>query len=198
MADLHPEHPSYTAVYDAMGLLGERTILAHGIYLKREERELLHNRCAVVAHCPMSNSMLSSGILNVQRLLHEGVRVTLGTDVSGGASPSMLMAIREALKVSNLVAVSENTAECRWAPLRYAEAFWLATVSGAKALGWEHLTGDFSVGSDFDAVAVDPMATGGPFDLYDGEDASDAFQKWLQLGDDRNTAAVWVHGRQVL
>ena len=94
--------------------------------------------------------------------------------------------------------VMESTPECRWAPLRYAEAFWLATVSGARALDWEHLTGDFSVGSDFDAVAIDPIALGSPFDLYDGEDASDAFQKWLQLGDDRNTSAVWVHGRQVL
>ena len=42
--------------------------------------------------------MLRSGMLNVRQLLDDGVRVSLGTDVSGGASPSMLEAIREAVR----------------------------------------------------------------------------------------------------
>ena len=169
--------------------------------------------------------MLRSGMLNVRRLLGDGVAVSLGTDVSGGASPSMLSAIREALKVSNLVSVSEGA---EWAPLTYAEAFWLATVGGAQAVRVDGLSGDLSVGSVFDAVVVDPEAVGTPVDLYDGDAPLDAFQKWLQaraheprapptplllvsprparshcapslqLGDDRNTAAVYVAGKKVL
>ena len=113
-----------------------RTILAHGVYLDEKERTLLRERKATVAHCPMSNSQLRSGeedsvpiacqgqpapcrsavaaaavvrpgMLNVRRLLKDDVHVALGTDVSGGASPSMLSAIREALKVSNMVSVYE-------------------------------------------------------------------------------------------
>ena len=44
--------------------------------------------------------MLRSGMLNVRQLLDDGVRVSLGTDVSGGASPSMLEAIREAVSTT--------------------------------------------------------------------------------------------------
>jgi guanine deaminase len=141
----------------------------------------------------MSNSMLRSGMLNVRRLITEGVHVSLGTDVSGGASPSMLSAIREALKISNMVSVVEGS---EYAPLTYAEAFWLATAGGARALGVEGLTGNFGVGSVFDALVIQPDADG-PIDLYEGEGSREAFQKWLQLGDDRNTAAVYVEGRKV-
>lgn len=133
-------------------------------------------------------------MLNVRRLLDEGVRVSLGTDVSGGASPSMLSAIRETLKVSNMVSVVEGS---HYTPLTYAEAFWLATVGGAEALGVEGLRGNLAVGSVFDALVVSPSAPGSPFDLYEGESPLEAFQKWLQLGDDRNTAAIYVGGRHV-
>ena len=126
---LHPTETSYTAVYDAAGLLGARTILAHGVYLGKEERALFRARGAHVSHCPMSNCMLRSGMLNVRRMLSEGVSVSLGTDVSGGASPSMLSAIREAQKVSNLVSLVEYEHHGQtWPPLTQVEAFWLATA----------------------------------------------------------------------
>ena len=204
--ELHPEAGSYTGVYDAHGLLGPRTILAHGVYLEPAERQLLKARGATVSHCPMSNSMLRSGMLNVRRLVDEGVHVALGTDVSGGASPSMLSAIREALKISNMVSVYEKGDEDEdagprpgpvYAPLSYPEAFWLATVGGAMALGVDGLSGDFRDGAFFDALIVDPDAAGSPIDLYEGEAELEAFQKWLMLGDDRNTAAVYVQGKRV-
>ena len=106
----------------------------------------------------------------------------------------MLSAIREALKISNLVSVAEPELP----PLKFAEAFHLATVAGAEALGWPGVTGNFADGALFDALLIDPDAHGSPLDLYEGEGPLDAFQKWLQLGDDRNTAAVWVGGKQVL
>jgi guanine deaminase len=127
---------------------------------------------------------------DVRQLIDDGVLVALGTDVSGGASPSMLSAIRETCKVSNMVSVTRNGG----APLNYPEAFYLATVGGARALSTPGLTGDFSVGADFDAIVVDPEAEGTPFDLYDEDKPIDAFQKWLQLGDDRNTKHVFVRG----
>ena len=192
--ELHPGDSSYTAVYDSHGLLGPKTILAHGVYLDGRERALLHAKRATVSHCPMSNSMLRSGMLNVRRLLQDGVNVTLGTDVSGGASPSMLSAIREALKVSNMVSVYESQTG---AALTYPEAYWLATVAGATAVGVDGLTGDLSVGSIFDALVVDPEAPGSPIDLYSGDSPLEAFQKWIQLGDDRNTAEIYVQGKQV-
>jgi len=74
----------------------DSTVLAHGVYLQQSERALMRARGANISHCPLSNSMLRSGMLNVRRLLDEGVSVSLGTDVCGGASPSMLYLRRDA------------------------------------------------------------------------------------------------------
>ena len=191
---LHPTEPSYAGVYDSVGLLTARSVLAHGVYLGADERQLFKARGATVSHCPMSNCMLRSGLLNVRRLLNEGVHVALGTDVSGGAAPSMLSGIREALKVSNLVALAEGD---EFAPLTYPEAFWLATVGGARAMHTPSLTGDLRVGSCFDALLVDPSGAGSLLDLEPSDGPAEVFQKWLQLGDDRNTAAIWVDGKRV-
>ena len=70
--ELHPELPTYTSCYDDPGLLTPRTILAHGVYLDKEERALLRSRKSTVSHCPVSNCMLRSGMLNVRRMLEEG------------------------------------------------------------------------------------------------------------------------------
>ena len=200
--ELHPELPTYTSCYDDPGLLTPRTILAHGVYLDKEERALLRSRKSTVSHCPVSNCMLRSGMLNVRRMLEEGNSVALGTDVSGGAPASMLTAVREALKVSNMVSLTDKRPEGEeggmYAPLTAHEAFHLATAAGARSLCVEGLTGDFTVGSVFDAVVINPEADGSPFDIYDGEWSDIAFEKWLILGDDRNTDSVYVNGKKVL
>ena len=135
----------------------------------------------------------------MRRLLDEGVNVALGTDVSGGASASMLSAIREALKVSNLVSLGETPASGgSYAPLTSAEAFHLATCAGARALGIDALRGELAAGALLDALVIDPDAPGSPVDLFEQEGPATAFEKWLMLGDDRNTHEVYVHGKRVL
>ncbi|KAL8743744.1 MAG: hypothetical protein Q9184_008077, partial [Pyrenodesmia sp. 2 TL-2023] len=60
--EMFPERHSYADVYDHYGLLGSKTILAHAIHLSDEEVELVRARRAGVAHCPLSNTSLASGI----------------------------------------------------------------------------------------------------------------------------------------
>ena len=69
------------------------------------ERDLLKARGTGIVHCPNSNYTLGSGVLNVRRLLNEGIKVGLGTDVAGGFSPTMLDAIRMARTASMTVAM---------------------------------------------------------------------------------------------
>lgn len=104
VSSLFPEHASYAAVYDAASLLTPRTVLAHAIHLSPAERALVKKRGAGVSHCPVSNTSLSSGCCPVRELLREGIEVGLGTDVSGGWSASILVAIREAGMVSRTLA----------------------------------------------------------------------------------------------
>lgn len=166
--ELFPAHPSYAAVYDAAGLLGPRTVLAHGIYLSADEAALVAARGAGVAHCPCSNSALASGAARVRGLLAAGVRVGLGTDVSGGYSASVLDAARQALLVSRHVAMppwsggeqqpgeeeKAGEAERERAKLSVDEVLYLATRGGAEILGLSGRVGAFEVGMEFDAQLV--------------------------------------------
>lgn len=104
VASLFPTYASYAAVYDGTGLLTPRTVLAHAIHLSADERALIKKKGAKISHCPISNSCLSSGLCSVRQFLDEGIDVGLGTDVSGGWSPSVLAVAREAATVSRILA----------------------------------------------------------------------------------------------
>ena len=200
--ELFPNSKSYTSVYDDAGLLTSKTILAHCIYLSADERALIRDRGAKVSHCPASNTALTSGAAKVRQLLDEGLTVGLGTDVSGGYTPSILAEAREAIFVSRHVAMNgEDNAK-----LSFEEALYLATRGGAKVVGLEHRIGGFEVGKDWDAQRVTFAPVGnettidqtlGPVEIFGGESWEDKVAKWVYTGDDRNTAAVWVKGRLV-
>lgn len=57
--------------------------------------------------------------------------------------------------------------------------------------------GSFAVGKDFDALMAD-ATSGASFDVFPGDTQMDVFQKFINLGDDRNIRAVWVQGGLVL
>lgn len=75
-------------------------------------------------------------------------------------------------------------------------AFHLATVGGAEALGIADTVGTFAPGKEFDALLIDTHG-GATFDVYPSDTLEDLFQKFCNLGDDRNISAVWVQGKQV-
>ncbi|KAL9057551.1 MAG: hypothetical protein Q9162_002284 [Coniocarpon cinnabarinum] len=87
--EMFPHSRDYVSVYDDCGLLNERTILAHGIHLSNDEVAMIKERGAGISHCPISNTALASGEARVRTLMERGVKVGLGTDVSGGWSLSV-------------------------------------------------------------------------------------------------------------
>ena len=60
------------------------------------------------------------------------------------------------------------------------------------------VVGNFLPGKKLDCLVVNPEVSGGPFDIFQGEDASAKFQKFLFLGDDRNIESIFVDGRKVV
>lgn len=201
---MHPECDSYTAVYDQHGLLHERTYMAHCIWCSKNERQVLKQRQTAVVHCPNSNFNLSSGILNVRRLIAEGIKVGLGTDVSGGSSTSMLDAIRHAVIASKLVSAGRgSSSRCETdtymscESLSYIEAFYLATMGGAECLGIDDTVGNFKVGKEFDALVINLHAKHTPIDPHPGESIKELFQRFLFVGDDRHIEQVYVQGKSV-
>lgn len=191
----------YAGVYDAFGLLTDRTILAHAVHLGEAEAALLAARGTKVSHCPCSNSAITSGAARVRWLLGKGVDVGLGTDVSGGYSPSVLDAARQAALVSRHVAMGD---EGEAAKLSVEEVLHLATRGGARCVGLDGVVGGFEVGMQWDAqlvslggVGEDGEGAEGNVDVFGWESWEEMVAKWLFNGDDRNTTKVWVKGRLV-
>lgn len=172
VAGQYPDCKSYVDVYEQNGLLRDNTILAHGVWFSAAERRLIRARGAGVSHCPLSNIALGSGMCPVRKLMGEGVKVGLGSDVSGGWSESLLENVRGAVGVSRLVGApvpraryfgGEEGEEEPWrtvgpvdedAKLSVAEALWLGTRGGADVVGLKGKVGGFEVGMEWDAQMV--------------------------------------------
>ena len=154
IASLYPNIPTYTEVYDHYGLLTERTIMAHGVYLTPTEQQLLHTQQCAIAHCPVSNRFLQSGVMPLRHYLQAGLRLGLGTDIAGGYSLSLLHEAREAIESSKTWNLLHRDAEAQ--PLTPEEALWLATLGGAEALHLDSQIGNFAVGKEADFIVVQP------------------------------------------
>ena len=188
VAELFPDARSYLDVYARHGLLGPRSVLAHGIWLDANDRALLGREGTQIAHCPSSNLFLGSGLLDWRGLEAAGATVTLASDVGGGTSLSMLRTMADAYKVQAL----------QGARLPAWKALYSATRGAASALGLAHELGSLDVGCVADLAlwqyALGPVAT-----------ARDAAASTLHervfalmtLGDERNLVATYVAGRRL-
>ena len=83
----------------------------------------------------------------------------------------------------------------------YKDAFWAATLGGARALGLDTVLGNFEVGKQFDAVRINCEA--GNYDTFPSaihpccpSRLEHDFEKFVNLGDDRNIASVYVQGKR--
>jgi guanine deaminase len=202
--DKFPDSKSYTDVYDKHNLLTNKTILAHAVHLTQPEREIVKARGSKISHCPASNTALTSGAAPVREFISMGLTVGLGTDISGGFSPSILEECRQAIWVSRYRAMQDGDN----AKLSTEEALYLATRGGAAVVGMEDRVGGFDVGKEFDAQMVrlgevheggdkEGKFDAGPVDVFGWESWEDRVNKWVYSGDDRNCVAVWVKGRLV-
>ena len=178
----------YTDVYDRCGLVGPRSLFAHGIHLSERELERLSEAGATVVHCPTSNTFLGSGLFDIGRFRdpRRPVGVGIATDVAGGTSYSMLHTMGEAYKVAML----------RGHTLGAHDLFHLATRGNAVQLGLDDEIGCLEPGRWADLVVLDPAAT--PV-LKHRQPLSRTLEDTLFalaiLGDDRAVRATYVAGR---
>ena len=178
----------YADVYDHYGLLDEKTVLAHGVWLTAEELHLLAARGARVSHCPNSNLFLGSGLFPLFRVLNAGVKVGLGSDIGAGTTPSMFNAMADAYKVQQVQSVS----------LSPFHLWYLATLGGARALRLDDETGSLEPGKSADFLVIDPHGT--PLlSMRTGRAASlvDLLAGLIFMGDDRAVKRSVIAGKIV-
>ena len=149
--------------------------------------QMLKDNDVVVVHCPTSNSNLASGIAPIRVFLNNGIRVALGSDISGGHHVSMLRVMQYAIQLSKL---AYARSEGRLQYLSLSEAFYLATKAGGSFFG---SVGSFEKGYDFDALVIDDSYLN-----YDHYDLRHRLQRFIYLGDDRDIKVRFCKGRQLL
>ena len=192
-----------TATYEALGLLGRRTVLAHSNFVTDEDMETIRQAGSAVAHCPLSNVYFANAVFPARRALDSGVHVGLGTDISGGHSPSLFNAIANAVAVSRIRedgVAADVPAAHRGRPgsrITFADAFWMATTGGGIAL--DAPIGVIEPGYQFDAIAVTTVRPDSDLSVWpDLDSPGDVFQK-IMLGATRHDISrVWIDGEAVI
>lgn len=195
VAEFFPESEGYLDVYDRAGLVGAKSIFAHGVQLTDQEFARLSAAKSAIAFCPTSNLFLGSGLFKLEKAksLETPVKVGLGTDVGAGTSFSILRTASAAYQVAQL----------RSQKLSAFQALFLATLGGAIALSLDDKLGNFEIGKEADFVVLNLRST--PILALRNKsvnqtvaptitEISDQLFATMIMGDDRAIAATYIMG----
>ncbi|MEM9083162.1 MAG: amidohydrolase family protein [Planctomycetota bacterium] len=157
VSELFPKDAHYTGVYDRLGLLTNKTLLAHCVHLSEEEWAIIAERDSIVVHCPTANTFLQSGTFNLDAAERHGVRIALGSDVAGGPDLAMPRVARAMIEVAKLRRLGADDPASVRVPSP-AEAWDLITRGNAEILGWTD-AGRIEVGAAADLLLLNiPLA----------------------------------------
>ena len=187
---LCPWSKFYGDAYEHFGMFGGacRTIMAHCVHSGEEEIQRMKANGVFIAHCPESNTNLSSGIAPVRRYLEEQIPVGLGSDVAGGSTENMFVAMRHAIQDSKLRwRLTDQTLK----PLTLEEVFYLATKGGGSFFGQ---VGSFEPGYELDAVVLDDARLEHPQPLS----IRQRLERIVYLGDEREVLSKYAAGQRIL
>ena len=190
-------------VLDQFGLLTDKSIMAHGNFINSEDADIFKKKKSSVCHCPISNSYFANAVFPVNQLKKQGLNICLGTDISGGFSPSLYDNIKHTVMASRMLndgvdnkldADNRGTNNAR---VSVFEAFYLATTGGGEALKLP--LGIFKEGYICDFQVIDINTPSNKLPKYlDNEEDKHLLQKILYLSTSENIREVWVQGKQIL
>lgn len=167
------------------GLFEAPTLAAHCVWVDHHDRELLARHGVGVAHNPVANMILASGVCPVRELRSLGVPVGLGVDGPGSNDrQDMLEVIKSAILLQRIHHLEATALSAR-------EAFEMATTGGARALGLQDQLGSLEVGKAADIVVFDGTSPA-------LANIHDPFQAVAYCAGPREVKDVWIAGRRVL
>ena len=192
--ELFPWSSFYGDVYDRFGLFGSGkgnnapAVMAHCVHSPREEVLRMKEKGVFVAHCPQSNTNLSSGIAPIRSYLEEGLFIGLGTDLAGGTNLSMFRCITDAIAVSKLYwRLVDQSAK----PLTLEEGFYLATIGGGSFFG---KVGSFEKGYEADVLVADDSLIPRP----QGQSIQNRLARFIYLSQEKGKLiGKYVAGRKI-
>ena len=135
-------------IFRDYGILGPKTVLAHCVWLSPTEIEILAKTKTSVAHCPISNMKLASGVAPIPELIRRGVNVGLGSD---GVKENNRLDLIQEMKIAALMQKVHHL-DATLLPAK--QTLRMATVNGARALGMENEFGSLEAGKKADISII--------------------------------------------
>lgn len=170
---------------ESIGFFNLPVLAAHCVHLTHHDMDILAKYDVQVAHCPVSNLKLGSGIARVSMLLERGINVGLGTD--SAASNNSLSIMREMTFAALLgKGIDEDPTV-----IPAKQALKMATLGGAKAIGWSQEIGSLEPGKKADIVLV-------KYDAPHYHPAADPITHLVYSGRDADVDTVIVNGKVVM
>lgn len=183
-------------------LLTHKTVLAHTCFINVDDMVMIKQQHSGIAHCPLSNAYFANAVFPARKALDLGLNVGLGTDVAGGATPSLLQNCNAAVTASRYLEGGVNMEATQLergildARIDFKEAFWMATAGGGKALDLN--IGLFKENYAFDAIVIDTKVADTNLVVWDELDkVEDILQKIIYNASRQNIRKVWVQGSLV-
>ena len=156
--ELYPTSRSYLEVYHDFGLMRNKAVYAHGIYLDAADRTLMARTGAAIAVSPTSNLFLGSGFFDYSAADAANFAYGLASDVGGGTSFSPFHTMLAAYYVGR-AAVQQGGNLKAGLSLSPQHLWWQHTAGAAKGLGLEGVVGNLTVGCEADFVILNPQCT---------------------------------------
>lgn len=167
-----------------LGLFERPLIAGHGIWITETDVATFARHDVAIAHSPVANMILASGVCPVPRLRAAGVAVGIGTDgAASNDSQDMLGAVKAAALIQKLHHLDAQVIDA-------LDVLTMATIDGARALGLDHLVGSLEPGKRADVVLLQ--------DTVDVAVLHDPISQLVYGASPRSVRDVWVDGRQLV
>ena len=186
--ELHPDCENYVDVYIKYNLIRkDKTVMAHCVLSNDEETKKIKEYNITVAHAPVSNSNLSSGIAPIYKFLKEEINVGLCTDISGGHEINMTKVITSGESLGKFKWIEDGRNYNR---LGTSDYFYMATKGSGRYFG---NVGTFEKGYDADFLVIDDE------NLLDMKERTveERFKRYIYIGDHKNIIKRYVLGREL-
>ncbi|MBN1469801.1 MAG: guanine deaminase [Fusobacteriaceae bacterium] len=186
--ELFPNNSGYLDVYNDNNLLTENSVYAHCIHLSEQEFNLFKEKGAAISFCPSSNLFIGSGLFNYEKVKNMEIPLGIASDIGGGTSFSILKNLGDAYKICQLKGQNFSS----------LEAFFIATLGGAKALKLDRYIGNLDIGKEADLIVLDLEAT--PLMKRRNlniNNIEDKLFMLMTLGGEENVKATYILGNKV-
>ena len=182
---LHPDCQQYWEAYAKFGLWDDKTLMAHCVWSDERERKAMKDAGVTVVHCADSNVNVCSGTAPIRKMLDEGVKVALGSDIAGGDHLNMFDVITSSIRASKIRYMMDD----KQTPfLTVPEGWYLATSAGAAYFGEKP---GFAPGNSLHAIVLAD-------DALSPLSAAQRLERCVYRRQPDAIRAVWSAGRRVL